>query len=79
MNYAIKNLMILIRYKNTCRVIINNNQNKILKETVKSNQRGNMPHTFPVIPMDISDPAFLKRKVLLAKDAGYDHDRVLVN
>ena len=41
-NYAIKNLVILIRYKNTCRVIINNNQNKILKETVKSNQMRHM-------------------------------------
>ena len=32
-----------------------------------------MPHAFPVIPMMIPDPAFVKRKVFLAKDAGNDH------
>ena len=71
--------MILIRYKNTCRVIINNNQNKILKETLKSNQMRHMPHTCPMIPIDISDHAFLNRKLSPAWDAGNYHGRVLVN
>ena len=40
---------------------------------------GNMPHAFSMIPMLILDPAFVKRKVLLAYDAGNDHGRVLVD
>ena len=33
----------------------------------------NMPDAPSMIPMLIPDPAFVKRKVFLAKDAGYDH------
>ena len=32
-----------------------------------------LPDASYIIPILISDPAFLKRKVLLAWDAGYDH------
>jgi hypothetical protein len=50
-----------------------------LKEIVQSNQMSNMPHASSMMPVSIPDPAFVKRKVFLAQDAGDDHDRVLVN
>ena len=50
-----------------------------LEETVHSYQVCNVPHTSSMMPMLISDPAFLKRKVLLARDADDDHGIVLVN
>ena len=37
-----------------------------------------MPDAPAMIPMGISDPAFLKRKVLLAWDAGGDHRALLL-
>ena len=45
----------------------------ISKEIIQSNHVGNMPDTFPMIPMMIPDSAFVKRKVFLAKDEGNDH------
>ena len=44
-----------------------------LKEIIHSYQMSNMPHTLSMIPVSIPNPAFVKRKVLLAKDAGDDH------
>ena len=32
----------------------------------------NMPYAFPMMPSGIPDPAFIKRKVFLAKDVGDD-------
>ena len=34
-------------------------------------------HIFPITPMLIPDPAFVKRKVFLTKDTYNDHGRVL--
>ena len=48
-----------------------------LEETVHPYQMRPMSDTLPVMAMGIPDPAFLKRKVFLAKDAGNDHRRYL--
>ena len=72
-------MLMLMHYKNTCCVIIIDNQNKILKETAHPHQMRNMPHAPAMIPMLIPDPALLKRKVLLAKNAGDDHGRYLAS
>ena len=38
-----------------------------------------MPYAFAMTPVNISDPAFLKRKVLLAWNAGDDHQGYLLH
>ena len=43
------------------------------KETINPYQMRHMPYASPMMPMSIPDPAFLKRKVSLANDAGDDH------
>ena len=37
----------------------------------------NRPYAFSMIPASIPDPAFVKRNVSLAKDAGNDHQMYL--
>ena len=49
-----------------------------LEKVIKPYQVCNMPHASSVTPMSIPDPAFVKRKVFLAKDAGNDHGVCLI-
>ena len=44
-----------------------------LKEIIYSYQMGNMPYAFPMIPVSIPDPAFVKRKVSLVYDTDSNH------
>lgn len=74
---AIEEFGIVSRHKNCCQTHQKKRHSAIhmlaLKEIIHSYQMSNMSYAFPMIPVSIPNPAFVKRKVSLVYDTDSDH------